>query len=132
MVRSVERVTNQDRIAALRVELAVGFISQLVRPQRQTTLQTQGLGELQGLGVGNKGHGALWISLDGARSSPFLAEFIDAPAISSKSALVIILAKAKGKILLSDLLCDHTPGPRHCATLTEAAHFCIKISQARF
>jgi hypothetical protein len=49
--------------------------------------------------VGNQGHGALWISLDGARSSPFLAEFIDAPAISSKSALGIILAKGKGKIL---------------------------------
>ena len=116
MVRGVERVTNQDRIAALRVELAVGFISQLVRPQRQTTLQTQGLGEWQGMGVGNQGHGALWVSLDGARSSPFLAEFIDAPAISSKSALVIILAKAKGKILFARSSgCTHRSftSPRH-------------------
>ncbi len=109
MVRGVERVTNQDRIAALRVELAVGFIHQLIWPQGQTTLQPQGLGEWQGLGVSDEGHGAVWIGLDGARSSPFLAEFIDAPAISGKSALVFILAKGKGKILLSDLLCAHTP-----------------------
>jgi hypothetical protein len=82
--------------------------------------------------VGNQGHGTLWISLDGARSSPFLAEFIDAPAISSKSALVIILAKAKGKILLADL-----PGIRICssiprATQTHKAHVCMKISQVQF
>jgi hypothetical protein len=106
MVRGVERVTNQYGIAALSIELTIGFVHQLVWPQGQTTLQAQGLGELQVLGVGNQGHGAVWISLDGARSSPFLAEFIDAPAISSKSALVIILAKAKGKILGA-----RSPGP---------------------
>ena len=102
-------MTNQDRIAALGVELAIGFIRQLVGAQGQATLQAQGLGKCLCLGVGDEGHGAVWIGLDGARSSPFLAEFIDAPAISGKSALVFILAKGKGKILLSDLLCAHTP-----------------------
>jgi hypothetical protein len=81
--------------------------------------------------VSDEGHGAVWIGLDGARSSPFLAEFIDAPAISGKSALILILAKGKGKILLSDLLCAHTPESRHCATLVHAAHFCMKKTRAQ-
>ena len=69
-------MTNQDRIATLGVELAIGFIRQLVGAQGQATLQAQGLGEGLSLGVGDEGHGAVWIGLDGARSSPFLAEFI--------------------------------------------------------
>jgi hypothetical protein len=42
---------------------------------------------MHGLGLGNQGHGTLWVSLDSAKRSLFLAEFIDAPASSGKSAL---------------------------------------------
>jgi hypothetical protein len=35
----------------------------------------------------DQGHGSLWVSLDSAKRCLFLAEFIDAPASSSKSAL---------------------------------------------
>jgi hypothetical protein len=88
--------------------------------------------ELQGLGVGNQGHGAVWISLDGARSSPFLAEFIDAPAISSKSALVIILAKAKGKMICPRSAArSNTRGPWLHHAYSEA-QMCLKKCLAQF
>jgi hypothetical protein len=77
------------------------------------------LGERLNLGVGDEGHGAVRIGLDGARSSPFLAEFIDAPAISGKSALDVILAKGKGKILcVRSAVRQHTRGPsrRHACS----------------
>jgi len=54
---------------------------------------------MHGLGLGDQGHGTLCVSLDNAWRCPFLAEFIDAPAMFRKSALDFILAKATVKIL---------------------------------
>ena len=50
MVRGVQGVANQHRVAALGVQAAVGFIAQLVVAQAATALQRQGLAERHGLG----------------------------------------------------------------------------------
>ncbi len=55
VVRSVERVANQHRIAFVRVEHTVGFIHQMVVANLRATLQRQRFSKREGLCDGFKG-----------------------------------------------------------------------------
>jgi hypothetical protein len=58
VVRGIQGVTDQDRIARVRVQATVGLIRELVTRQHRSTLKRQRVANGQGLGLGNKGHGA--------------------------------------------------------------------------
>ena len=101
MMRRVQRMAYQHGVISLGIQLAIGFVRQLVGRQHSAALELQGLVKVHGLWCGCKCHVGFHLAKTQALGMTCLAEFIKAPASDGKSALFISIAKRRVCLLIA-------------------------------